>query len=83
MSKVISIEARSLTKYYGDFLAVDHISFKVEHGEIFGFLSPNGAGKTTTVRMLTGISIPSDGWAKIKGYNIQRQPMQVKEANII
>ena len=83
MSEVMVIEARSLTKYYGDFLAVDHISFKGGQGEIFGFLGSNGAGKTTTVRMLTGISIPLDGWVKIKDYDIQRQPVQVKEANII
>ncbi len=83
MSEVMVIEARNPTKYYGDFLAVDHISFQVEQGEIFGFLSPNGVGKTTTVRMLTGISIPSDGWAKIKGYDIQKQPVQVKEADIV
>jgi ABC-2 type transport system ATP-binding protein len=73
------IEASNLTKYYGDFCAVDHIDFNVEKGEIFGFLGPNGAGKTTTVRMLTGISIPSDGWAKIRGYDIQRQSVEAKE----
>lgn len=73
------IEASSLTKYYGEFCAVDHINFNVEKGEIFGFLGPNGAGKTTTVRMLTGISIPSDGWAKIMGYDIQRQSVEAKE----
>jgi len=53
-----AIEATGLTKYYGDFLAVDHISFQVKKGEIFGFLGPNGAGKTTTIRMLTGLSKP-------------------------
>lgn len=73
------IEASDLTKYYGDFCAVDHISFSVEKGEIFGFLGPNGAGKTTTVRMLTGVSIPSDGWAKIMGYDIQKQSVEAKE----
>lgn len=73
------IEASNLTKYYGDFCAVDHINFNVEKGEIFGFLGPNGAGKTTTVRMLTGISIPSDGWAKIMGYDIQKQSVEAKE----
>jgi len=73
------IEASNLTKYYGDFCAVDHIDFNVEKGEIFGFLGPNGAGKTTTVRMLTGISIPSDGWAKIMGYDIQKQSVEAKE----
>jgi len=73
------IEASNLTKYYGDFCAVDHISFSVQKGEIFGFLGPNGAGKTTTVRMLTGISMPSDGWAKIMGYDIQKQSVEAKE----
>lgn len=79
MSAENVIEVSNLTKYYGELCAVDHISFKVEQGEIFGFLGPNGAGKTTTVRMLTGISIPSDGWAKIKGYDIQKQPVNAKE----
>ena len=62
-----AINAKELTKYYGDFLAVDHISFGVEQGEIFGFLGPNGAGKSTTIRMLTGISLPSSGSAEIMG----------------
>jgi ABC-2 type transport system ATP-binding protein len=75
----IVIEASNLTKYYGEFCAVDHIDFNVEKGEIFGFLGPNGAGKTTTVRMLTGISIPSDGWAKIMDYDIQKQSVEAKE----
>ncbi len=79
MSAENVIEVSNLTKYYGELCAVDHISFKVEQGEIFGFLGPNGAGKTTTVRMLTGISIPSDGWAKIQGYDIQKQPVNAKE----
>jgi ABC-2 type transport system ATP-binding protein len=74
-----AIESSNLTKYFGKFCAVDNISFKVNQGEIFGFLGPNGAGKTTTVRMLTGISIPSNGWAKIMGYDIQKQPVEAKE----
>lgn len=74
----LSIEARDLTKYYGDFLAVDHISFDVEMGEIFGFLGPNGAGKSTTIRMLTGISLPSAGTAKILGYDIVRNPVEAQ-----
>jgi ABC-2 type transport system ATP-binding protein len=73
-----AIIAEDLTKYYREFLAVDHINFTVEKGEIFGFLGPNGAGKTTTVRMLTGISIPSEGSAQIMGYDIQRQAVQAK-----
>lgn len=74
-----AIEAVNLTKYYEDLLAVDHICFEVKCGEIFGFLGPNGAGKTTTVRMLTGISRPSEGYAKIMGFDIQRQSVEAKE----
>src|SRR4030066_414519 len=74
-----AIEAINLTKYYDDLLAVDHINFQVEQGEIFGFLGPNGAGKTTTIRMLTGISRPTEGTAKIIGYDIQRQSVSAKE----
>lgn len=74
-----AIEARNLTKYYDRLLAVDHISFEAKKGEIFGFLGPNGAGKTTTIRMLTGISKPTEGTATIMGYDIQRQPIQAKE----
>jgi ABC-2 type transport system ATP-binding protein len=57
-----------LTKLYGDFLAVDHVSFNVNHGELFGFLGPNGAGKTTTVRILTGVINPEEGKALVMGY---------------
>ncbi|MFQ6053471.1 MAG: ABC transporter ATP-binding protein, partial [Candidatus Bathyarchaeia archaeon] len=78
MSKVKAIEAQGLTKYYGGFLAVDHISFEVDQGELFGFLGPNGAGKTTTIRMLTGISTPTEGTASIMGYDIVRQPVEAK-----
>jgi len=78
MSAKYAIEASDLTKYYGSFLAVDHISFQVEPGEVFGFLGPNGAGKTTTTRMLTGVSIPSDGRATIQGYDVHRQSVQAK-----
>jgi ABC-2 type transport system ATP-binding protein len=53
-----AIESINLTKYYDDLLAVDHISFEVEKGEIFGFLGPNGAGKTTTIRMLSSLTKP-------------------------
>lgn len=74
----LAIEVRDLTKYYSDFLAVDHISFDVEMGEIFGFLGPNGAGKSTTIRMLTGISLPSAGTAKILGYDIVRNPVEAQ-----
>ncbi|MGQ9718873.1 MAG: ATP-binding cassette domain-containing protein [Nitrososphaerales archaeon] len=62
-----AIEVSNLTKYYDKLLAVDHINFDVKKGEIFGLLGPNGAGKTTTIRMLTGLTNPSDGAAKIFG----------------
>jgi ABC-2 type transport system ATP-binding protein len=74
-----AVKAEKLTKFYRKLCAVDHISFEVEKGEIFGFLGPNGAGKTTTVRMLTGISIPTEGTAEIMGYDIQRHSVEAKE----
>jgi len=76
---VNSIEVKDLTKYYGSFCAVDHITFEVESGEFFGFLGPNGAGKTTTMRMLTGLSEPSKGIVSIMGYDISRDPFHAKE----
>jgi len=78
MTEVKAIEAKSLTKYFGDFLAVDHVSFDVNQGEIFGFLGPNGAGKSTTIRMLTGVSTPTEGTANIMGFDITRQPVDAK-----
>ena len=78
MTKINAIEAHGLTKVYGDFLAVDHISFEVEQGEIFGFLGPNGAGKSTTIRMLTGISTPTEGTAKIMGFDILKHSVEAK-----
>jgi len=74
-----AIKAVNLTKYYGRLSAVDHINFEVMKGEIFGFLGPNGAGKTTTVRMLTGVSKPTEGTAEVLGYDIQRQSVEAKE----
>jgi ABC-2 type transport system ATP-binding protein len=73
-----TIQAIGLTKYYGELCAVDHIRFKVTKGEIFGFLGPNGAGKTTTIRMLVGLTPPSDGTATIKGYDIRNDITHVK-----
>ena len=74
-----TIEVEGLTKYYGEFLAVDRVRFSVRKGEVFGFLGPNGAGKTTTVRMLTGILKPTDGTARIMGYDIRKQPLDAKQ----
>jgi len=73
------IRVSDLTKRYGEILAVDHISFEVEKGEVFGFLGPNGAGKTTTIRMLTGPSKPTDGKASILGFDINSQIVQIKK----
>ena len=72
------IEVRNLTKKFGDFTAVDHISFDVFQGEIFGFLGANGAGKTTAMRMLCGLSIPTSGEGKVAGYDIYRQAEDIK-----
>ena len=74
----IVISAKNLTKCFGSFTAVDHISFEVKKGEIFGFLGANGAGKTTAIRMLCGLSKPSAGEAWIAGYNVEAAPEQVK-----
>ena len=68
MENKSAITVEGLTKYYGNFLAVDHISLIVNDGELFGFLGPNGAGKTTTVRILTGIINPEEGKALVMGY---------------
>jgi len=73
------IEVQGLTRRFGDLLAVDHVDFVVETGEIFGFLGPNGAGKTTTVRMLTGVIEPTEGTATIQGHDIVKAPSSARE----
>lgn len=78
MNEKIVIEAEGLTKQFGDFVATDHITFQVHEGEIFGFLGANGAGKTTAMRMLCGLSQPTDGWAKVAGYDVAKNPEEVK-----
>lgn len=72
------VSVNQLTKVFGSFVAVDHLTFHVPSGQILGFLGPNGAGKTTTLRMLTGMSVPSAGNAHICGYDLLQQPMEVK-----
>ncbi len=72
------IVANGLTKYYGQFAAIEQVDFSVEKGEIIGFLGPNGAGKTTTMRVLTGFTPPSRGTAEIAGYDITKDPVEVK-----
>jgi len=73
------IETTNLTKRFGSFTAVDHISFSVAQGEIFGFLGANGAGKTTAMRMLCGLLHPTSGEGKVAGFDIFRQTEQIKK----
>ncbi|HEY66096.1 MAG TPA: ABC transporter ATP-binding protein [Caldilineae bacterium] len=73
-----AIVAEELTKRFGSFTAVDHISFSVREGEIFGFLGPNGSGKTTTIRMLLGLLRPTSGHARILGYDVTRQTKEIR-----
>jgi ABC-2 type transport system ATP-binding protein len=68
----------NLTRKFGDFVAVDHVSFQVNAGEVVGYLGPNGSGKTTTIRMLLGLLEPSDGSATVLGYDAFRQSEQVR-----
>lgn len=79
MSKNVII-AEELTKVFGDFVAVNHISFQVKEGEIFGFLGANGAGKTTAMRMLCGLSHPSAGKGIVAGFDIYAQSEEVKKS---
>lgn len=74
------IQAENLTRYFGDFLAVDHVSFKIKPGEVVGYLGPNGSGKTTTIRMLLGLLRPSDGSASVLGYDVvsQSEPLRAR-----
>lgn len=77
MHEVI-IHTNKLTKRFGNFVAVDEISFKVNKGEIFGFLGANGAGKTTAIRMLTGLSRPTSGEAIVAGFDVYKQNESIK-----
>jgi len=74
------ITADKLTKRFGDFTAVDHISFDVHKGEIFGFLGANGAGKTTAMRMLCGLLFPSSGDATVAGYDVYKENEKIKKS---
>jgi ABC-2 type transport system ATP-binding protein len=74
------IEARELSKRYGEVVAVDAVSFSVQRGEVVGFLGPNGAGKTTTMRMLTGFLPPTDGGASIAGHDIFEDPLAARRS---
>lgn len=72
--------AENLTKRFGNFTAVDQISFEVEEGEIFGFLGANGAGKTTAMRMLSGLSMPTSGKASVAGFDVYKQNEKIKRS---
>lgn len=80
MNKESVIKASNLTKKFGDFTAVDHISFAVHKGEIFGFLGANGAGKTTAMRMLCGLSLPTSGEATVAGYDVYKENEKIKKS---
>jgi len=73
------IYANGLTKQFGDFTAVNHISFEVQRGEIFGFLGANGAGKTTAIKMLCGLLQPTSGQASVAGFDVYRQREAIKQ----
>jgi ABC-2 type transport system ATP-binding protein len=75
-----AVVVENLSKTFGVFVAVDHIHFQVESGEIFGFLGPNGAGKSTTIRMLCGLLLPTSGKGKVAGFDIMKEPEKIKQS---
>ncbi len=79
MMPEIAISATNLTKKFGDFTAVDHVTFEVKKGEIFGLLGPNGAGKSTAIRMLSTLSAPTEGTASVAGFDVKKQDGRVRE----
>jgi ABC-2 type transport system ATP-binding protein len=76
----IAVSAAELTKTFGDFVAVDSVSFVVRRGEIFGFLGPNGAGKTTTIKMLTGLLLPTSGSGRVAGFDLMTDAEAIKRS---
>jgi ABC-2 type transport system ATP-binding protein len=73
------VEVVGLTRRFGDFVAVDAVTFRVRPGEIFGFLGPNGAGKTTTIKMLTGLLAPSEGSGRVAGLDVRTERIEIRE----
>lgn len=73
------IDVEGLTKYYGNYKAIDNLTFHIDAGEVVGFLGPNGAGKTTTMRILTGYMPPNEGNASIAGYDVLSQPLDARQ----
>jgi ABC-2 type transport system ATP-binding protein len=78
-NREVTVFVEDLTRVFGTFVAVDHVSFEVQKGEIFGFLGPNGAGKTTTIKILCGLLKPSAGKASVGGYDVATQPEEIKK----
>jgi ABC-2 type transport system ATP-binding protein len=76
----VAVTVRDLTRRFGDFTAVDRVSFEVSEGEIFGFLGPNGAGKTTTIRMLTGLLVPTSGSGTVAGFDVRTESEAIKRS---
>ncbi len=79
MSRPPLVEVHNLTRRFGDFVAVDRVSFTMYAGEVLGYVGPNGSGKTTTIRMLLGLLEPSEGRATVLGYDIRRQPEAIRQ----
>ncbi len=77
---MLDVEVENLTKCFGNFCAVDHLSFAVNHGEVFGLLGPNGAGKSTLIRMLVTLVPPTSGVARINGFDVVRHPNDVRQS---
>lgn len=75
---VPAIEIKDLTKHFGSFVAVDHLSLSVRQGEIFGLLGPNGSGKTTTINMVSGLSIPTSGEVRVLGYDVRHDARKMR-----
>ncbi len=75
---MIAVETENLVKKFGSFVAVDHVTLRIEQGEIFGFLGPNGAGKSTTIRMLCGLLTPSAGRGAVTGLDVATQPEEIR-----
>ncbi len=75
----VVVQTEDLTRRFGDFVAVDHVTFSVFAGEVVGYLGPNGSGKTTTIRMLLGLLLPDEGNARVLGFDVVRQSEQVRE----
>src|SRR5579863_5106172 len=74
-----AVEVQDLVKAFGDFVAVDHVSFQVKKGEIFGFLGPNGAGKSTVIRILCGLLTPTSGGGMVAGFDVGEHPEEIRK----